>query len=237
MLVFAHRGASGYAPDNTLSAMRKAIELNCQAIELDVQNAAGDLVLFHNRWLDDETNASGLIESLDSAGLSNVQINGEPLASLWQVLVLFQKLDTLINIELKGMNTLTPFLQLYPKIIQTLGYSHDRLLISSFNHKFLQHIKQHIPQAQIAPLIEGIPLDNAAVASQLQAVSIHLDINFIDAEIVADAHHRGLKVYVYTVDKVEDITAMHQLGVDGIFSNYPDKAAQVIASLPPNTEG
>ncbi|WP_028774859.1 glycerophosphodiester phosphodiesterase [Shewanella waksmanii] len=231
MLVFAHRGASGYAPDNTLSAMQKAIALGCKAIELDVQNVAGELMLFHNRWLDGETNANGLIESLDQQSIAQVMIQGQPLANLWQVLQLCQHHEILINIELKGMNSLAPFLALYPKMLTELNYPIERLLISSFNHKFLQSVKQRYPSALIAPLLEGLPIDNAAIGSQLDAYSIHLDINFIDADFVRDAHQRGLKVYVYTVDKPHDIAAMHALGVDGIFSNYPDQARQYITSL------
>lgn len=108
-------------------------------------------------------------------------------------------------------------------------------MISSFNHPYLQQVKQALPQALVAPLLASIPLDGAAVVSELNAYSLHLDVSFISKALVDDAHHRGAKVYVYTVDYSDDIHALQQLGVDGIFSNFPDRAMQALLQ-PTNTD-
>ena len=102
------------------------------------------------------------------------------------------------------------------------------MLLSSFNHPYLQAVKQALPGALVAPLLASIPLDGAAVVSELNAYSLHLDISFISQALVDDAHHRGAKVYVYTVDHQDDIHALKQMGVDGIFSNYPDRAMKAL---------
>ncbi|WP_110457172.1 glycerophosphodiester phosphodiesterase [Shewanella algidipiscicola] len=231
MQVFAHRGASGYAPENTLAAIKKAVQLGSMAIEIDVHNVEGQLYVFHDRRLDGISTGTGLIEEVSQAYLATVRVGAEPIPTLWEILAYLQHFDCIVNIELKGMNSLTPFLSLYPNILSKLNFSADKLLISSFNHHFVASVKQQFPQALVAPLIEGIPVDNAALVSQLQAYSLHLSLSFITSDIVIDAHQRGAKVYVYTVDDAADIAYLAKLGVDGIFSNYPDISQQVIEQL------
>ncbi|MCE9687038.1 glycerophosphodiester phosphodiesterase [Shewanella sp. AS16] len=236
MLIFAHRGASGYAPENTLAAMEKALALGAEAIELDVHNVAGELMVFHDRRLEGKSSGKGLIHLTSRAELAGIRVGGEPIPSLWQVLELVGG-RCIINIELKGIDTVTPFLALYPKALTELGYKSEQLLISSFNHPYLQQVKQALPHARVAPLLAGIPLDKASIASQLNAFSLHLDIAFIDRALIEDAHARGVRVYVYTVDDGDDIRALQQLGVDGIFSNYPDRAAEALAKSQANRHG
>ena len=234
MLIFAHRGASGYVAENTLAAMAKDIVLGATAIELDEHNVEGELVVFHDRRLDSKSSGQGIIHLVNKEYLGKVTVKGEPIPTLWQVLELVAGRAT-INIELKGVNTVAPLLELYPKAIAELGFSAEQLLISSFNHPYLQQVKQALPQALVAPLLASIPLDGAAVVSELAAYSLHLDVSFISKALVDDAHQRGAKVYVYTVDHSDDIHALKQLGVDGIFSNYPDRAMQALLQ-PTNTD-
>ncbi|QYJ86745.1 glycerophosphodiester phosphodiesterase [Shewanella mesophila] len=230
MRVFAHRGASGYAPENTLAAIKKAIELGITAIEIDVHNVEGELCVFHDRRLDGKSSGTGLIEEVSQSYLASLNVDGEPIPKLWELLVYLQDFDSLLNIELKGMRSLKPFLNLYPQILTKLNFKPEQLLISSFNHHFIKAVKQQYPHALVAPLLEGIPEDDAAIVSHLEAYSLHLSLSFITAELVADAHRRGAKVYVYTVDNPEDINYLMGLGVDGIFSNYPDLSQQTIDS-------
>ena len=75
------------------------------------------------------------------------------------------------------------------------------------------------------------PINYAAFAQLLDAYSVHIDVDFIDRTFIEDAHQRGLKVYVYTVDQEEDIADLHQLKVDGIFTNYPTRSMVKIAHL------
>lgn len=230
MRVFAHRGASGYAPENTLAAIKKAIELGITAIEIDVHNVEGELFVFHDRRLDGKSSGTGLIEEVSQSYLASLSVDGEPIPKLWELLVYLQDFDSLINIELKGMRSLEPFLNLYPQILARLNFKPEQLLISSFNHHFVKAVKQQYPQALVAPLLEGIPEDDAAIVSHLDAYSLHLSLSFITAHLVTDAHQRGAKVYVYTVDNPLDIKYLIDLGVDGIFSNYPDLSQQTIDS-------
>ncbi|MCL1038638.1 glycerophosphodiester phosphodiesterase [Shewanella submarina] len=227
MLIFAHRGASGYAPENTVKAMQLALDMGASAVELDIHLVEDELYVFHDRWLDPKSNGRGLISDHSKAAIAKVSLVGEPIPTLWQLMAAMQP-RPLVNIELKGANTAEPLIALYPRLLSELGYTRQQLLISSFNHRYLLEVKQALPEALVAPLVEGVPLDFAACGDKLGAFSIHLDINFITEEMVSDAHSRGLKVYVYTVDREQDILWMQQMGVDGIFTNFPDRAQQIL---------
>ncbi|QYJ79286.1 glycerophosphodiester phosphodiesterase [Shewanella acanthi] len=233
MLIFAHRGASGYVAENTLAAMAKALELGAKAIELDVHNVEGELVVFHDRRLDSKSSGQGLIHLVNREYLSSIHVKGHAIPTLWQVLELIAG-RCIVNIELKGINTVEPLLTLYPKAINELRFTSEQLLISSFNHPYLREVKQALPNALVAPLLASIPLDGAAVVSELNAYSINLDISFINQALVNDAHQRGAKVFVYTVDNEDDIYALKQMGVDGVFSNFPDKSVQALLAITSN---
>jgi len=228
MIIFAHRGASGYAPENTLAAMKKAIELGTKAIELDIHSVEGELYVYHDRRLDHKSNGSGLISDVSREYLKSISVEGEPIPTLWEVMSYLSQHNCLVNIELKGMTCLTPFIALYPKLIKELGFRADQLLISSFHHGFLQEFRRSYPQAFIALLLEGILLNTIDIATQLEAYSIHFSLSFITSELVDEAHSKNLKVFVYTVNHPDDIHQLNKMGVDGIFSDYPDKATQTL---------
>ncbi|MGS0681903.1 glycerophosphodiester phosphodiesterase [Shewanella sp. 125m-7] len=224
MMIFAHRGASGYVAENSLAAFAKAVELGAMAVELDIHLVEDELYVFHDRRLEPKSSGNGLIEQYTKEALSHITIDGQPIPTLVQVLNLLKPYGTLVNIELKGLGCLQAFIELYPRLISDLKYDANKLLISSFNHPFLAALKQQYPEARVAPLIEGVPLELANVVSQLDAYSIHLGLSFTTQAMVDDAHNRGANVYVYTVDHIDDIDMLKQMGVDGVFTNYPDRA-------------
>jgi len=228
MIIFAHRGASGYAPENTLAAIKKAIELGAKAIEIDIHSVEGELYVYHDRRLDHKSNGTGVISEVSREYLKTLSVDGEPIPTLWEVMSYLSKHSCLVNIELKGMTCLAPFIDQYPKLIEELGFRADQLLISSLHHGFLQEFRRSYPQAFIALLIKGILLNTSDIATQLDAYSIHFSLSFITSELVDNAHSKGFKVFVYTVDHPDDIHLLNKIGVDGIFTNYPDKAAQAL---------
>jgi len=78
---------------------------------------------------------------------------------------------------------------------------------------------------RIGALVEGVPLGLAAFAQELGAFAVNAGLDFVTDEFVADAHRRGMRFFVYTVNHPEDIDRMRRMGVDGIFTNYPDRAS------------
>lgn len=224
MQIIAHRGASGSYPENTLLAIQQALDAKADGIEIDVFYVDNSLIVIHDEDVSRTTNGQGTLQNFSLAQLQQLDAgSGQQVPTLWQVL---QQLNnqTLLNIELKGADTAEPLIQLLAKAETELGTDPDKLLISSFNHHLLKKIKKHRPDLKLGALTASLPLDYAAFASELKAWSVHCDKGFINQEMVQDAHQRGLKVWVYTVNDAATAKKMQQLGVDGIFCNYPLEA-------------
>ncbi|GGW64539.1 glycerophosphodiester phosphodiesterase [Alishewanella tabrizica] len=230
MQIIAHRGASGEFPENTLLAFQQAIAQGADAIELDVFAVENELVVIHDARLERTTSGQGSLYAHSLAQLAQLDAGqGQSIPLLWQVLQLIQG-KCWLNIELKGHDTLTPLLSLLDRAVNELNVDLSTLLISSFNHPLLAALKQAKPSIRIGALTANLPLDYAKFASELQAEAVHCDVDFINEDMVKDAKARGLKVYVYTVDGEQAVNAMHLLGVDGIFTNYPAKSRAILNS-------
>lgn len=227
MQIIAHRGASGEFPENTLLAIKHAIQQEADAIEIDVFAVDEQLVVIHDHHLERTTNGRGSIYQYSLDQLQQLDAGlGQSIPTLWQVLTLIQPSNLWLNIELKGANTVQPLIRLLKQAELELNFNCNRLLVSSFNHHLLTELAQFRPDIKLGALTANLPLGYAAFASELNAYALHCDISFIDQAFVADAKARNLKVYVYTVDKIDDIKRMKQYGVDGIFTNYPARSRQ-----------
>lgn len=224
MQIIAHRGASGSYPENTLLAIKQALLTKADGIEIDVFCVDNQLVVIHDENVSRTTNGTGLLQNFTLKQLQQLDAgSGQQVPTLWQVLQLVNN-QTLLNIELKGADTAEPLVTLLKKAETELGTAPDKLLISSFNHHLLKQIKNRRPDLKLGALTASLPLDYAAFASELGAWSVHCDKGFINKEMVQDAHQRGLQVWVYTVNDAATAKKMQQLGVDGIFCNYPQEA-------------
>lgn len=223
MQIIAHRGASGLAPENTLKAIRLALELGAGAIELDVQQADGELWVFHDRRLERCTDGHGVLTRQSRAYLESLDAGqGERIPTLWQVMALIRGRSEL-HIELKGDHTADAVAALTRRAEAELGFTPAQWVVSSFHHPELARFALLRPEIRIGALTANLPLQLARFAERLGAWSLNCDVDFVNAELVADAHRRGLKVLVYTVDEVADRDTLAAMGVDGIFTNRPDR--------------
>ena len=222
LLCIGHRGAMGHAPENTLLSIRKALELGTPCIEMDVYNVDGHLVVFHDRRLERTTNGTGYLLDQQFADLRALDAgNGEKIPTLKEAFETIH-LKAGVNIELKGPYTAEPVAEFISGIRET-GWNDDLLLVSSFNHRELALVRRLDPRIKLGAMMVGLPVNDAAFAESLGAYSVHLSLEFIDRRFVKDAHTRGLRVFVFTVDLPEDIEKMRELEVDGIFTNYPER--------------
>lgn len=221
-LCFAHRGAKGYEPENTLPAFEKAIELHADWIELDVYHIENELVVFHDLRLNRTTNGTGFIfnRSLDYIRSLDAG-NGAKIPFLSEVIDLVDK-KAGINIELKGPETAVKVADMLNRLIHDGGWSADQFMISSFRHAELLLFQQLMPNIRLGALTGSIPLNYAKFATDIGAYSLNPTIEFISREFINDAHSRGLKVFVYTVNHSDELEWMRELDVDGVFSDYPD---------------
>lgn len=223
LFCFGHRGACGYEPENTLRSVRKALELGANGIEVDVQWVEGRLVVIHDDTLDRTTNGSGSVAGNSFAALRSLDAGlGEQIPTLEEVFDLVDR-RAVINVELKGPGTAAPVVQIIDQYVRERGWSHENFLVSAFDLGQIQTAKRLLPEIRTGALIKKAPPDLAAFAAELGVWSLHPSKRYAPPELVADAHRRGLRVFVYTINRPSEIAAMSCLGVDGVFTDYPDR--------------
>jgi glycerophosphoryl diester phosphodiesterase len=128
-----------------------------------------------------------------------------------------------LNIELKGAGTANLVADLLKQVCSRTKWEHEQFIVSSFNHPELLAFSSLMPEIRIGALTDGIPLGYAAFAEQLSAWSVHASLEFVDREFVENAHSRGMKMFVYTVNRPDELTRVLEMGVDGVFTDYPDR--------------
>lgn len=214
----------GYEPENTLAAIRKAIALGVRFVEIDVFYVDGRLLVFHDHRLERTTNGNGYLSEQSFDNLRKLDAGGgQCIPTLEEVLDEIGNKSVSVNIELRAVGATGPVASCIENYISN-GWDSDRFLVSSFNHRELVKIRQLNPELKLGALLCGLPVDDCRFAVELDAYSVHLCLDFIDRRAVEDAHDRGLKVFVYTVNEPDDMRMMRELGVDGVFTNYPDRA-------------
>ncbi len=222
--VIGHRGARGHAPENTLLSIDTAIGLGAQWVEFDVQHHAGELWLMHDLRLDRTTNGHGLLTDCDAETLRNLDAgDGEPIPTLRDALDLIEQ-RVGVNIELKSWNGCAAAVATCLRDYLAEGWPTSKLMVSSFHLPELWEFKQLLPEVPLGVLYCGVPLDWAGIAVELGARALNISAEFVDSKLIADAHARGLKLNVYTVNDPDDLKLMRELGVDGVFTDFPDRA-------------
>lgn len=224
-LVIGHRGAMGYETENTIASIEKAIELGVSMIEIDVLRIkSGELMVFHDKRVDRLTNGAGEIEDYYMSDVLALNlVGGHKIPTLQQVL---KAVDgrVKINIELKGKRTASKVDQIIRVYQRREGYPLSNYVISSFDWEELDAFRALNQEVDVAVLTDADPLQAIPKAQELNAVAVNPYYKNINAEIVKQIHDAGFKVYTYTVNEEADITSVKEMGVDGIFCDYPDRA-------------
>jgi glycerophosphoryl diester phosphodiesterase len=223
LFCFGHRGARGHEPENTLRSIRKALELGADGVEVDVYFVEGELVVIHDRTLGRTTNGRGYVMKKSFAYLRSLDAGrGEKIPTLAEV---FDTVNhrAVINVELKGPSTAAPVAALIDRYVRRRGWCYEEFVVSSFDHAQLKEVKKLRPKIRIGALMEKPKRNAAALVQRLGAWSLNPAKESVTPELVADAHQRGLKVFVFTVNEPEDIARMESLGVDGVFSDFPER--------------
>ena len=219
-----HRGACGYAPENTLLSMRKALELGVHGFEFDIQMSKdGQPVIIHDDTLQRTTNGTGLVEHFTLKELQQLDAGkGEIIPSLRNVFDMVDKRCRLF-IELKAEHCAEPVVDIIEHYVAKQGWSFEQCFVCSFDHGQIAAVTQLNPDIRTCALLVGIPVSLAAVASEAGAWAINPCIHHINQPLVDDAHKRGLKVVTWTANETAHIAKAKKLGVDGIISDYPDR--------------
>ena len=239
-LVWAHRGASGYAPENTLPAFQKAFQMGADGIELDVQMTKdGELVVCHDETIGRTSNGSGWIKDKTLAELKSLDFScgqkdfaGVTIPTMREVFELLAPTDMIINIELK--TGIVFYLGMTKKLLELTsecGFS-DRVIYSSFNHYTIKHIREIAPEAKLGFLYADGTIDMPSYAIKHGVQALHPALyNIQFPGFIEECRQRGLAVNVWTVNEEEHLGLCCKAGVDAIITNYPDKAFEIIGRL------
>jgi glycerophosphoryl diester phosphodiesterase len=223
LFCFGHRGARGHEPENTVRSVRKALALCADGVEVDVHFADGQLVVIHDDTLQRTSNGRGRVAKKSFAYLRSLDAGrGERIPTLVEIFTAVNR-RAIINVELKGSHTAAPVAALIAEYVGRQGWSFDDFLVSSFDHARIREAKEVCPDIRIGALIMKVPRGLAKFAESLGAWSLHADKRCVTPELVTDAHGRGLKVFVFTVNQPREIARMKELGVDGVFSDFPER--------------
>ncbi len=239
-LICAHRGASGYAPENTLEAFQLAVDLKAEAVELDVQlSRDGELVVAHDERIDRVSNGSGLISRLSLKELKKLTFSAAQPAyqnaripTLEEVFDLLAGTPLIINVEMK--NSRIAYEGLEEKCLELASRKGmaDRVIYSSFNHHSLLRIKALQPDAVCGLLYDGCLIEPWAYAARLgvEALHPHYSSLLLERAESEEAHRAGLRIHAWTVDDDRDMKKIIRLKADMLITDYPDRALAVRAA-------
>ncbi|HCS67742.1 MAG TPA: glycerophosphodiester phosphodiesterase [Oribacterium sp.] len=238
--VFAHRGASGYAPENTLEAFQLAIKQGADGIELDVQlSKDGVPVVIHDETVDRVTGQTGFVKDFTIQELKDMVVLGERftaypdarIPTLREVLDAVRPSGIEVNIELKtGIIWYPEIEKKVAAIVEETGMK-DRVIYSSFNHYSVQKIKETVPEAETAYLFSDVILHVDQYAKESGVDGLHPAVYHVKmADFLREYLASGLKTRVWTVNERADMKALMEAGVTAVITNYPDVAVQLRSS-------
>jgi glycerophosphoryl diester phosphodiesterase len=220
LLCIGHRGAAGLEPENTLLSVRRALEIGVAGVEIDVHCLDGEIIVIHDSRLNRTTNGSGPLRRHSLAEVRRLDAGkGERIPLLREVLDAVNR-RAFVNIELKGRGTAIPVLRLLGEYTFHRGWIPSDFLLSSFNRVVLRVLRgSGFPIGILFPRSARLfrPL-----ARSLGAWSIHLPLTQVTPGLVARAHADDRKVLVFTVNTRADMERLEKMGVDGIFTDYPN---------------
>jgi glycerophosphoryl diester phosphodiesterase len=217
MLRIGHRGARAYAPENTLSSFKKALEIGVDAVELDVRKTKDDqLVVIHDADIKRTTNKTGLLSELTLKEIKSV-VTGkdEKIPSLEEALDFLDK-KTKILIELKETGIEDQVLSL----VKQRGLTKN-VIIVSFIEDALKKTRERDKEVETG-LIYARHKNPIKAALELKANYLLSFYKFTHSANVQKAHENGLKVIVWTVNTPEEAAEYVKKGVDGIATDKPD---------------
>lgn len=231
----AHRGASGYAPENTIAAFDKAVEMKADYIEIDVQRSKdGELVIIHDTTVDRTTEGTGYVKDLTFEQLRNLdagswkgeQFSGEKIPTFDEILDRYHgKIGILI--ELKAP-------ELYPGIEESVAEElkernldkpqNEKTIIQSFNFESMKKMNELLPKVPIGVLTSSKAHTTEQALKDFAAYADYFNPSYgiVTKDLVHQVHSLGMKISSWTVRSHESADFLLDMGVDAIITDYPD---------------
>ncbi|MGC1687651.1 MAG: glycerophosphodiester phosphodiesterase family protein [Candidatus Acidiferrales bacterium] len=238
--IIAHRGASGYAPENTLAAFRAAVEMGATFIETDLHMTRdAQFVAIHDSNLQRTTNGTGAVRDMTLAQLKDLDAGrwfdhsfiGERVPTLEEILAFGRQHDVVFYLELKyeaawGM---------HHALAAALRGSGDvaRSIVLSFDPGTLDSLLKHDPTVMTGLLVEEVRPDTVRTAVGVGARQLCPRGDLISEDLVNQAHLADLQIATWTLNQADQIRRVIAAGVDGIMTDFPDRLRTVMQHLEP----
>ncbi|GGK83780.1 glycerophosphoryl diester phosphodiesterase [Rufibacter glacialis] len=239
--LIAHRGASGQAPENTLAAVKKALDTSCDYIEIDVhQSKDGQVVVIHDPTVDRTTTGTGRVADLTLAQLQALDAGikhdsafaGERIPTLAQVLRTVKgKKKLLIELK-KGQEEYYQGLE--ENTLKTIreNRAEEWCVLQSFHDPILERIwktdfvipthKLMLGKIPFLPIYIDHELKFGGFDRYSEATAINIHRYFASKAFISSLHNQGFKTFIYTENKPQNIVRLFELGADGVMTDYPE---------------
>jgi glycerophosphoryl diester phosphodiesterase len=233
--IIAHRGASGHAPENTIAAFERAVQLGAGFIETDLQlTRDGRFVAIHDDTLERTTNGRGAVHDHTLAELRNFdagrwfdrQFEGQRIPTLEEVLEFARKHDVVFYLEIKynaawGMHHALAAALQAPE-------NAARSIVISFQAATLRAVREIDPSLMIGLLVDQRRPEVVKEAVDVGARQLCLRADLVTLELVEQAHRSSLQVAVWTVNDLAAMRVAMGCGVDGVITDLPDRMRALI---------
>ena len=247
--VIAHKGASGVAPENTLAAIEEALNMGVDMIAIDVQNTKDEeIIVFHDATLDRTTNGTGLvhdytleeIRQLDAGSWFNSRFSDQKVPTLKEVLDLVDgRCKVLIEIKHMDHPHYHDFSEKLIDVIREERNGFDWVILESYENEYLEEAHAYDDRIQTKQLMIGedstpllafyvesrMHLGRSEKNDQMKALNPHYET--MSPRRVFRMHARGFQVYTYTVNERDDMIKQLNMGVDGLITDFPDRAIKL----------
>lgn len=238
MNIIAHRGFSGVYPENTMLAFRKAIEIGADGIELDVHlSKDGQVMIIHDEALKRTTGLDGVIsdytraelEKISAGKTKNDEFGFTPIPSLEEYLAFMaEHRDKITNIELKTAPVYYPEIEEKTLELVRKFDLEKNIIYSSFNWLSIERMQRLGTISETGLLFSGMKLYNQAhIIKSLGINYFHPDFNDLTDEIVKSYLDNKVGLNVWTVNEIEDMKVCLSWNIDGLITNFPDRAISI----------
>ena len=232
---YAHRGASAYAPENTMSSFKKAFQLGSNGIELDLQKTKdGKLVIFHDKEIDKKSNGTGKISDytynelleLDFGSWFGKEFKNEKIVLFEDFMKSVSDKNLILAIELKEEGIEKDTLEIIDKY-----YNKANIFITSFLYNALSNVRKFDNNIKIGWLIEDdINKRNVSELVKISGNQICPPANLVSKEGIKLARENGLSVRLWGVSNEEIMERVYKFDIDGMTVNFPDKLKRLMES-------
>jgi glycerophosphoryl diester phosphodiesterase len=215
-----HRGAAGYELENSKASILKSIDLNVDYIEIDIQSSKdGELVVFHDLFLNRLTNGEGLLKDLTISEIQKLQLkNGEHIMSFESLCEFCSEKKVKLLVELKNEDIALKAFNLISKYYK----DPDDYIFCSFFHDQLMKIKINI-EINTCIIFECFPINIEEYVILSDAGFVSLGFESVNKELITRIQSLGRKVFLWTIDNAWEMEFAYQMNPDGIISNFPNR--------------